>query len=268
MDNSINESSLSAREHLLFNERDNNLEHLQREMNKINWDDLKQAVKNFRGILQSYHSNKDDWNIFCKSKQEEGYSRNEIIVVPNMYSLVLMVWKPFKGNFIHDHGGSHGLVKILQGRLVEEHYSYHQEKEMGKRLEKENEITLEYNEVNDHNCFKDFHRMYNPDAKEVAVSLHVYAPPLEKCRLINNESNDTEVVQMKCTSRRGEMTTLTENNELSDDSAQVSFGERKSPVSPDVKCRVYEPESKSSYNIEPTLHTADGVRRRVNYSLS
>ncbi|CAL1530024.1 unnamed protein product, partial [Lymnaea stagnalis] len=222
MENSISESSVSARKHLLLNDRvsanlgDNNLEHLKRELNNIYWDVWKQAMEDVRGILQSYHSNKSDWDIFCKSKQEEGYIRNEIITVPNKYTLMLMVWKPLKGNFIHDHCGSHGVVKILQGRLVEEHYSYHKEKEMGKRLKKKKEITLECNEVNDHKCFKDFHRMYNPDPYEVAVSLHVYAPPLERCRIINKKSNVTEVVQMKYASTKGEMNTKTEMNKLSE----------------------------------------------------
>lgn len=72
--------------------------------------------------------------------QKEGYTRNMIIEAEETdnFDLLLVSWLPGQHSVIHDHAGSHCLMRILRGSVQESLYGMQQDEEgqSGCRLEK------------------------------------------------------------------------------------------------------------------------------------
>jgi len=101
------------------------------------------------------------------------YSRHRVMKNEFVEMLVLC-WKPGQRTPIHDHNGSHGGVKVHEGRLWETIFNYDPEK------------GLEYKSARDYapgsvtgSDIPDIHQLGNPDVSEQdLITIHVYAPPL------------------------------------------------------------------------------------------
>ena len=88
--------------------------------------------------------------------------------------MLVLCWRPGQRTPIHDHNGSHGGVKILQGILWETTFKYHP-------------LTgLEYKSAREHSTgsvtgsdIPDIHQLGNPDVSgQDLITVHIYAPPL------------------------------------------------------------------------------------------
>lgn len=94
--------------------------------------------------------------------------RNEFV------EMLVLCWRPGQRTPIHDHNGSHGGVKILQGMLWETTFTY------------EPVSGLEYKSAREYapgsvtgSDVPDIHQLGNPDVSgQDLVTVHVYAPPL------------------------------------------------------------------------------------------
>jgi len=94
--------------------------------------------------------------------------RNEFV------EMLVLCWRPGHRTPIHDHNGSHGGVKVHEGRLWETIFNYNAEK------------GLEYKSARDYapgavtgSDVPDIHQLGNPDVSEQdLITIHVYAPPL------------------------------------------------------------------------------------------
>jgi len=94
--------------------------------------------------------------------------RNEFV------EMLVLCWRPGHRTPIHDHNGSHGGVKVHEGRLWETTFNYDAEK------------GLEYKSARDYapgsvtgSDIPDIHQLGNPDVSEQdLITIHVYAPPL------------------------------------------------------------------------------------------
>jgi cysteine dioxygenase len=94
--------------------------------------------------------------------------RNEFV------EMLVLCWRPGQRTPIHDHNGSHGGVKILEGLLWETTFTY------------DAEAGLEYKAAREHRSgsvtgsdVPDIHQLGNPDVSgQDLVTIHVYAPPL------------------------------------------------------------------------------------------
>ena len=94
--------------------------------------------------------------------------RNEFV------EMLVLCWRPGQRTPIHDHNGSHGGVKILEGRLWETTFTY------------DSVIGLEYKSAREYSPgsgtgsdVPDIHQLGNPDVSgQNLVTVHVYAPPL------------------------------------------------------------------------------------------
>jgi len=88
--------------------------------------------------------------------------------------MLVLCWRPGHRTPIHDHNGSHGGVKVHEGRLWETIFNYDAEK------------GLEYKSARDYapgavtgSDVPDIHQLGNPDvSKQDLITIHVYAPPL------------------------------------------------------------------------------------------
>ncbi len=94
--------------------------------------------------------------------------RNEFV------EMLVLCWRPGHRTPIHDHNGSHGGVKVHEGRLWETIFNYDAEKGLG------------YKSARDYapgavtgSDIPDIHQLGNPDVSEQdLITIHVYAPPL------------------------------------------------------------------------------------------
>jgi len=88
--------------------------------------------------------------------------------------MLVLCWRPGHRTPIHDHNGSHGGVKVHEGRLWETIFNYDAKK------------GLEYKSARDYapgavtgSDIPDIHQLGNPDVSEQdLITIHVYAPPL------------------------------------------------------------------------------------------
>lgn len=105
--------------------------------------------------------------------KEGNYSRHRVCRSKFIEMLVLC-WRPGQRTPIHDHNGSHGGVKVQQGRLWETTFTY------------DALAGLEYKSARDYSPgavtgsdVPDIHQLGNPDVSEQnLITIHVYAPPL------------------------------------------------------------------------------------------
>jgi cysteine dioxygenase len=88
--------------------------------------------------------------------------------------MLVLCWRPGHRTPIHDHNGSHGGVRVHEGRLWETIFHYDAAK------------GLKYKTAREHaqgsvtgSDIPDIHQLGNPDVSEQnLVTIHVYAPPL------------------------------------------------------------------------------------------
>jgi cysteine dioxygenase len=88
--------------------------------------------------------------------------------------MLALCWRPGQRTPIHDHNGSHGGVRVHEGKLWETIFHYDEMK------------GLQYKSVRDYSAgavtgseIPDIHQLGNPDVSEQnLITIHVYAPPL------------------------------------------------------------------------------------------
>jgi cysteine dioxygenase len=94
--------------------------------------------------------------------------RNEFI------EMLVLCWRPGHRTPIHDHNGSHGGVRVQEGRLWETIFLYDEVK----GLEYQSGRELAAGAVTGSEV-PDIHQLGNPDVSEQdLVTIHIYAPPL------------------------------------------------------------------------------------------
>ncbi len=111
-----------------------------------------------------------------------GVYRNEC------FELVVMCWPANLRSPIHEHGGSRGFVRVESGSLIAENYSIvESDPETGfARLSLDASRTLTTGEVEIVVPGNDVHRV-GAAGGEVAVSLHLYARPLDTFFIFDEE---------------------------------------------------------------------------------
>lgn len=107
----------------------------------------------------------------------KNYTRNLIATDHESFTLLLLCWNPMKESPIHDHPCDGCWLRVLQGCVQECRY-----RESSHGLELTDETICQKGEV----CFIEdslgYHKVGNP-GNEIAVTLHLYAPPFASCRL-------------------------------------------------------------------------------------
>jgi len=88
--------------------------------------------------------------------------------------MLIICWRPGQRTPIHDHNGSHGVVKVQRGLMWETMFSF--DNDRGLRYKAARECPT--GEVTGAGV-PDIHQLGNPDVSgQDLVTVHVYAPPL------------------------------------------------------------------------------------------
>jgi cysteine dioxygenase len=94
--------------------------------------------------------------------------RNEAV------EMLIICWRPGQKTPIHDHNGSHGVVRVQQGLMWETMFTYDNERGLCYKSGREcptGEVTGA--------GVPDIHQLGNPDVSgQDLITVHVYAPPL------------------------------------------------------------------------------------------
>jgi cysteine dioxygenase len=105
--------------------------------------------------------------------KEKNYWRHRVCKNESVEMLVLC-WRPGQRTPIHDHNGSHGVVKVQQGVLWESNFCY----EEGRGLCYQHGRECQSGEITGA-AVPDIHQLGNPEVSgQDLITIHVYAPPL------------------------------------------------------------------------------------------
>jgi len=130
------------------------------------------ALEDINSWLQNVRITDDDIKPYVGFK-EANYWRHRVCRNDAVEMLVLC-WRPGHKTPIHDHNGSHGVVKVHAGVLRECIYKY----DATKGLCDDSDRQCETGEVTGAGV-PDIHRLGNPeDSGQDLITVHVYAPPL------------------------------------------------------------------------------------------
>lgn len=143
-------------------------------------------------LIESFVLNPEDWKRFVHYDKCR-YTRNLIAYGKDQrFGLMILAWGPGQRSPIHDHNGSHCIMRVLEGSLTETLYAIN---DTGSSTESDSSISAAENEyvkkrerkldLNQTAYIHDtigWHRITNASASKPAVSLHLYAPPIEHCK--------------------------------------------------------------------------------------
>ncbi|PWA00520.1 hypothetical protein BB558_003419 [Smittium angustum] len=142
--------------------------------------------------MSRYKSNHADWEKYAKYDGGK-YTRNLVDSGNKKFNLLLLVWGPQIESPIHDHPNSHCILKVLDGKLTEELYvpsDSPSQKDAPLTLVKTTDAKL--NTV----CYMHdklgYHRMLNT-TPSLSVSLHLYSPPFNACKIFSKETGASQV---------------------------------------------------------------------------
>ncbi|CAO3616441.1 unnamed protein product [Cunninghamella blakesleeana] len=160
-------------------------------------------------IMEKYNSNAEDWQHYAMFDRSRPYTRNLVDDGNGKFNLMILAWSEERYSPIHDHAGSHCIMKILDGNLQETLYEYpnkliednsnsniditanntnHVEMDPSMMSSTANNLQVTQNTVLNKNQVAyvhdkiGLHRIKNPSQNKGAVSLHLYTPPFKTCK--------------------------------------------------------------------------------------
>jgi len=114
---------------------------------------------------------------FVHFDASRNYTRNLISTDHETYALLLLCWNRGKFSPIHDHPSDGCWVKHVQGRVNEVRYQFD-----GPQLVETSNVVLTAG-VTYMDDSLGLHKVGNPDEHVDAITMHLYSPPFEKCRV-------------------------------------------------------------------------------------
>jgi cysteine dioxygenase len=157
----------------------------------------------------------EDWERYALEDPTKNYTRNLVASDGTSYTLLVLVWTPGKSSHVHDHPCDGCWMRVLKGVVRERRYRpSHRENliccggkqeeedrdDGGPRLEcfqdgiyREEDKTVVFIED-----FLGFHKVENPSSTEPAVTLHLYSPPFDRCRVWIDESSASSASESCC----------------------------------------------------------------------
>ena len=98
------------------------------------------------------------------------YERTTLYADKNV-EVVLIEWPPGTRSVAHDHGNSHGTIRVLAGVVYCDNFSKRTKRFSGRAIGRKNDMLFETTDI--------IHIMGNNSKAKVARALHVYMPPLK-----------------------------------------------------------------------------------------
>lgn len=139
-------------------------------------------------ILHSINISTEDFAQHASWKKQN-YTRN-CLTKKEGFELILLCWDANTVTKVHDHNGQNCWVYQIKGRMIEERFSY----ESGD-LDLIKTIELDEGGISYMHDSMGFHRLINPENTR-AMTLHIYANPIEQCKIFEEEQNTFNTVAL------------------------------------------------------------------------
>ncbi|CAE7284811.1 cdo1 [Symbiodinium microadriaticum] len=142
------------------------------------------VVTSVTETLQSVKLNPREWQQHAVYRRGR-YTRNIVGYSPNQFIVLLLCWERGQQSPIHDHAGAHCFIKMLSGQLQERKFAWAPNGSSGPQAgppglldasDTEKSVSFMHDSLG-------LHQIENPSESDVAVSLHVYSPPFQECRI-------------------------------------------------------------------------------------
>mmetsp|Transcript_4696 Transcript_4696/g.6803 ORF Transcript_4696/g.6803 Transcript_4696/m.6803 type:complete len:270 (-) Transcript_4696:73-882(-) len=116
---------------------------------------------------------------FAHFDPSKNYTRNLISTDGKLYTLLLLCWNPGKESPIHDHPSDGCWMKTCEGRVRECRYTMGDDD----MLECIKDSVYEDSEIAYIRDSMGYHKVGNPSTTKRSMTLHLYCPPFDKCRV-------------------------------------------------------------------------------------
>ena len=120
-----------------------------------------------------------------------GYSRN-CIVRKEGFEFILLCWDRDAETSIHDHSGQHCWVYQVEGTVKEKRFEISSNNE----VELQHELLITKGDLTYMHDRMGFHSIKNVSNKR-AITLHIYASPIDACRIFNPNKKHLEKVDLE-----------------------------------------------------------------------
>lgn len=162
----------------------------------------KEMITFFLTQLASYSKRFNDWRPYVLSSPLH-YTRN-LVEDNEELEMIVLVWLPGQLSRIHDHGGSHCFLTVLEGEVVEKKYlriendgtlsseGQHPSEAPGP-CPPLKEVEVSKLHVGESAYIHDrigLHIVGNESDSVVAVTLHVYSPPIKRVKVFDPSTNE------------------------------------------------------------------------------
>lgn len=150
-------------------------------------------------LLGEYATKHDDWREFITHSTER-YTRN-LAHRCKHYELLVLAWGEGQESPIHNHDGNSCWMAVLDGELEELHFSEPVERPnplIRGRVSRytQGDVGFIQDQIALH--------LIRPASGATGVSLHLYANPIDQCRIYDLETSESELVELGYCPVRGE----------------------------------------------------------------
>lgn len=133
----------------------------------------RESIPSLSWLVDRLRDSRPDWGLLESLVQfDEARYVRRTLAKTEACELLLVCWGPGQGSLVHDHGGSAGVSLMVRGAVRETRYAWAGDRllpELSVRAQ-EGDLMLEEPDT--------IHRVLNT-TRRGAVSLHLYAPPME-----------------------------------------------------------------------------------------
>jgi len=120
----------------------------------------------------------------CFHPQLSGYARRELYRSAELgYSVVAMTWAPGQATPIHDHFGMWCVEGVFAGSIEVVQYELTAQEGERYRFEERGSIQAGVGSAGSLIPPHEYHTIANPNAAEIAVTVHVYSAQMTRCHV-------------------------------------------------------------------------------------
>lgn len=171
-------------------------------------------------MFRHTHLSVDEWSRYAFFDSSRPYTRNLIATDNETYTLLLLCWNPQHESPIHDHPCDGCWLQVLQGTIQECRYSKNDLSCISDQTFGKGQIAYITDNMG-------YHKIGNPSTEnQPAVSLHLYAPPIQQCRtwrLPDVEDDDEDDDDKKANDSGSSSTNMVCQNSVSTHYSEYGF---------------------------------------------
>jgi len=170
-----------------------------------------------------YENNPDDWKKFAKWDKYK-YTRNLMHEGNGNFNLILMCWPEGAMSAIHDHSDSHCFMRVLDGDVKEIKYNWPEDgssKDGG--LEESSVTCLPAGQTLYMSDELGIHKVENKSHTDKLVSLHLYSPPFDFCKVFDERTSKRTRINMCFYSKFGEKQDVKKCNKTQETKSSLTF---------------------------------------------